>query len=54
MYNSNSFIQESIYESQTHNVIKVTPPPNNSMKDTKKEPFGVSKMNNNDFLKIYE
>jgi hypothetical protein len=27
MYDSNSFIQESIYESQTHNVIKITPPP---------------------------
>ena len=54
MYTSNSFIQESIYESQTQNIVKVTPPPINSMKDTKKEPFAVSKMNNNDFLKIYE
>lgn len=55
MYDSNSFIKESIYESQTQNMIKITPPPQqNIIKETKKESVVGTKLNDNNFLKIYE
>jgi hypothetical protein len=55
MYDSNSFIKESIYVSQTQNV-KVTPPQpqQTSIKEIKKDQVSATKLNDNNFLKLYE